>query len=90
MATNLVLLQIDGTQQLQDIEKIGKWIFVEENLQLLDKSENLLATEPIAEIKKITFSNSASETATENIAINSIIIYPNPTQDILQDRKSVV
>ena len=83
MATNLVLLQIDGTQQLQDIEKIGKWIFVEENLQLLDKSENLLATEPIAEIKKITFSNSASETATENIAINSIIIYPNPTQDIL-------
>ena len=88
MATNLVLLQIDGTQQLQDIEKIGKWIFVEENLQLLDKSENLLATEPIAEIKKITFSNSASETATENIAINSIIIYPNPTQDILHINSS--
>ena len=83
IATNLVLLQTDGTQQVQDIAKIGKWVFVEENLQLLDKVGNLLATEPIAEVKKITFSIYTSETATENVTINSIIIYPNPTQDIL-------
>ena len=83
MATSLVLLQTDGVQQVQDIAKIGKWVFVEENLQLLDKVGNLLATEPIAEVKKITFSIYTSETATENVAINSIIIYPNPTQDIL-------
>ena len=83
IATNLVLLQTDGTQQLQDIAKIGKWIFVEENLQLLDKVGNLLATEPISEIKNITFSISNPETATENVQMNSIVIYPNPTQDIL-------
>ena len=83
MATSLVLLQTDGSQQLQDIAKIGKWVFTEENLQLIDKDGNVLATEPIAEVKKIIFSISNSETTTENIAINSIIIYPNPTQDIL-------
>ena len=83
MATSLVLLQTDGSQQLQDIAKIGKWVFTEENLQLIDKDGNVLATEPIAEVKKITFSISNSETTTENVAINSIVVYPNPTQDIL-------
>ena len=83
MATSLVLLQTDGSQQLQDIAKIGKWVFTEENLQLIDKDGNVLATEPIAEVKKITFSISNSETTTENVAINSIVMYPNPTQDIL-------
>ena len=83
MATSLVLLQTDGVQQVQDIAKIGKWVFTEENLQLIDKDGNVLAIEPIAEVKKITFSIYTSETATENVDINSIIIYPNPTQDIL-------
>ena len=83
MATSLVLLQTNGVQQVQDIAKIGKWIFVEENLQLLDKVGNLLATEPISEIKNITFSISNTETATENVQMNSIVIYPNPTQDML-------
>lgn len=83
IATNLVLLQTDGTQQLQDIAKIGKWVFTEENLQLIDKDGNVLAIEAIAEVKKITFSISNSETTTENVAINSIVVYPNPTQDIL-------
>ena len=83
MATSLVLLQTDGSQQLQDIAKIGKWVFTEENLQLIDKDGNVLAIEPIAEVKKITFSISNSETTTENVAIKSIVVYPNPTQDIL-------
>ena len=83
MATSLVLLQTDGVQQVQDIAKIGKWVFTEENLQLIDKDGNVLAIEPIAEVKKITFSISNSETTTENVAINSIVVYPNPTQDIL-------
>lgn len=83
MATSLVLLQTDGSQQLQDIAKIGKWVFTEENLKLIDKDGNVLAIELIAEVKKITFSISNSETTTENVAINSIVVYPNPTQDIL-------
>ena len=52
-------------------------------MQLLDKVGNLLATEPISEIKNITFSISNPETATENVQMNSIVIYPNPTQDML-------
>ncbi|MBR5854824.1 MAG: T9SS type A sorting domain-containing protein [Paludibacteraceae bacterium] len=83
MATSLVLLQTDGSQQLQDIAKIGKWVFTEENLQLIDKDGNVLAIEPIAEVKKIIFSISNSETTTENVAIKSIVVYPNPSQDIL-------
>ena len=83
MATSLVLLQTDGSQQLQDIAKIGKWVFTEETLQLIDKDGNVLAIEPIAEVKKIIFSISNSETTTENVAIKSIVVYPNPTQDIL-------
>ena len=83
MATSLVLLQTDGSQQLQDIATIGKWVFTEENLKLIDKDGNVLAIEPIAEVKKIIFSISNSETTTENVAIKSIVVYPNPTQDIL-------
>ena len=83
MATSLVLLQTDGVQQVQDIAKIGKWVFVEENLQLLDKVGKLLATASISELKNITFSISNPETATENVQMNSIVIYPNPTQDML-------
>ena len=55
VATNLVLLKSDGTQQLQDIAAIGKWVFIADDLQLLDKSGNVLATEALNDIKKITF-----------------------------------
>lgn len=82
MAINLVIQQTDGAQQLQDIALIGKWVFVGEELQLLDKAGNLLASEVIADIRKITFSAS-SITTVENAVENSIMVYPNPTQDIL-------
>lgn len=83
MATNLVLLKSDGTQQLQDIAAIGKWVFVANDLQLLDKSGNVLATEALNDIKKITFAEEAGS-AVENVeSSNQIVVYPNPTQDIL-------
>ena len=81
MATNLVVESQTGAKQLQDISLIGKWVFEEEELILLDKSGNILAQEAIINIKKITFSSSS--TATENVVENSILIYPNPTQDVL-------
>ena len=80
MAANLVVEHRSGADLLQDISLIGKWIYVGEDLQLLDKQGNVLATEPLANIKKITFSVS---TATENVQTNAILVYPNPTQDML-------
>ena len=80
MAANLVVEHRSGADLLQDISLIGKWIYVGEDLQLLDKQGNVLATEPLANIKKITFS---VPTATENVQTNAILVYPNPTQDVL-------
>lgn len=83
MATNLVLQKWDGAQQLQDIAVIGKWIFVEDDLQLLGHDGTILAQEPIKNIRKITLINLEDLSATENIAIPNIVIYPNPAQEIL-------
>ena len=80
MVANLVVEHRSGADLLQDISLIGKWIYVGEDLQLLDKQGNVLATEPLANIKKITFS---VPTATENVQTNAILVYPNPTQDVL-------
>ena len=82
MATSLVVQTSDGAQQLHDIALIGKWVFVGEELQLLDKAGAVLATEQIANIRKITFSFS-STTAVEGVKDDAILVYPNPTQDIL-------
>ena len=82
MAISLVVEQRSGAQFLQDVAMIGKWVFEGENLLLLDKADNVLATESIANIKKITFSNGAPS-AVEDVVENTILVYPNPTQDIL-------
>lgn len=82
MATNLVVQTSDGAQQLHDIALIGKWVFVGDKIQLLDKAGTVLATERIANIRKITFSLS-STTAVEDVKDDAILVYPNPTQDIL-------
>lgn len=83
MVANLVVEHRSGADLLQDISLIGKWIYVGEDLQLLDKQGNVLATEPLANIKKITFALSSTPTATENVQTNTILVYPNPTQDVL-------
>ena len=83
MATNLVLEQRSGAEVLQDIAIIGQWIFVENTIQLLDKSGNILATEPIANIKKIQFATNGTNADVNDMVVHTIIVYPNPTQDIL-------
>ena len=83
MATNLVLEQRSGAEVLQDIATIGKWLFVEDNIQLLDKSGNILATELIANIKNIQFATSGTNADLNDTVVNTIIVYPNPTQDVL-------
>lgn len=81
LATNLVIERYAGAEMVQDIALIGKWIFVDTNLQLIDKEGNVLATEPIANIQQIVFSD--TYTAVEDIVKGSIVVYPNPTQDVL-------
>lgn len=81
LAANLVICKSDGTQQLQDIAVIGKLVFVEKNVVLLDTNGEVLAEEPMRGIRKIVFASSG--TATENIQADNILVYPNPAHDIL-------
>ena len=85
-ATDLVLLKTDGTQQLLDIATIGKWVYVGDDLQLLSHDGSVLAQEPVLNIRKITFAESSgtdTPTSMENIQSTSVVIYPNPSQDML-------
>lgn len=81
MGASLVVEKTDGTQHVKDIAVIGKWVFVGTDLQLLDKQGNILATEAIANVRKIVFSN--EPTAVENVEQENIVVFPNPTHDVL-------
>jgi hypothetical protein len=83
VATNLILLKSDGSQLLQDIALIGKWVYVGDDLQLLSHDGVVLAQEPVMSIRKIMFAESSITTSTENIPATQFFIYPNPTQDVL-------
>ena len=52
LATNLVIERYAGAEMVQDIAVIGKWVFVDTNLQLLDKEGNILATEPLDNVRE--------------------------------------
>ena len=83
MAINLQIEQQSGNRVLQDIAVIGKWVFEGDNLVLLDKEGNILATEAIYNIRKIVFAE-ADDTSLDNMSNQPIIrIYPNPTHDVL-------
>lgn len=83
-AINLVVECHTGDKMEQDIALIGKWVFVGADLQLFDKEGNVLATEPLANVRKIVFS--LEQTAVEHVEKGSIVVYPNPTQDVLYVR----
>ena len=81
MATNLVIEPRSGTEKMQDIALIGKLVFVEDSIRLLDKEGNILATESIANVKKIYFAPTSTDV--NDTLVNTIFVYPNPTQDVL-------
>jgi hypothetical protein len=83
VALNLVIEHRSGGDLLQDIAIIGKWVFVDNSLQLQDKSGSILATESLTDIKQIIFSVSDASAEIEDIPSNTILVYPNPTQDVL-------
>ena len=80
-ATNILVECISDTQQIHDIAKIGKLIFVDSEMQLVDKQGNILATETLKNVRKITFVESATDI--DSVQPNNIVIYPNPSHDIL-------
>ncbi len=83
IAVNLVIENRTGAALLKDVALIGKWVYEGDNLQLLDKHGNVLATEVLSNIKRITFSTSGPVANVEDVQENSILVYPNPTQDVL-------
>ena len=80
-STQLTITPYSGSDMQQDIALIGKWIFSDNNLQLIDKAGQVIASESIDNIRKITFGEATS--STEQIPTASIVIYPNPTHDML-------
>ena len=84
-ATSILVESTSGTQLTEDIAKIGKLVFVNNEIQLLDKSGNVLATEVLGNVRKITFVASSTDVDTDvdNVQPNNILIYPNPSHDIL-------
>ncbi len=83
MALNLVVEHRSGADLLKDVALIGKWVYVGDDLQLLSHSGEVLAQEPVMSIRKITFEEPSNSTALENITSQDIVVYPNPTQNVL-------
>lgn len=81
LATSLVIERTSGADMVLDVAAIGKWVFVGNEIQLMDKSGAVLATEVITNVRKISFVH--TPTAVESVEKNTLVIYPNPTQDIL-------
>lgn len=86
MCINLVFDKTDGTEQSHNVSLIGKWLFSDRDLLLIDKAGNLLASDPVLNIRKIVFLD--GKDATGNLpplskTDNTIVVYPSPTYDIL-------
>ena len=73
-----------GADRIEDIAAIGKWIFMDDRIQLIDHEGYLLGEEYMENIIKITFSNTPPvPTATDNAQPGTVIVYPNPTHEVL-------
>ena len=68
----------------EDIAAIGKWVFVNNRIQLLDHNGYLLGEEYMENIIKITFSETSPvPTSTDEAQHGTVIVYPNPTHEML-------
>lgn len=80
----IVQHRYSGADRKEDIATIGKWVFVEDRVQLIDHQGNLLGEESMEDIIKITFSNTPwFPTSTEEAPPNTVVVYPDPTHEIL-------
>ena len=85
MADRLVVEHRDASaDHTEDIAAIGRLVFVNNRIQLLDHEGYLLGEEYMDNIIKITFSDTPpTPTAIEGAAPGTVIVYPNPTQEML-------
>ena len=77
-----------GADRMEDIAAIGKWVFVDDRIQLIDHEGYLLGEEYMENIIKITFSNTppvptSVENAQPDALPNTVVVYPNPTHEVL-------
>jgi len=82
LAVNIRLESISGVKSSQDIAKIGKLVFVDDEIRLMDKSGNVLAVETIGNVRKITFVEDVA-TDLDSLLPTQILLYPNPSHDII-------
>ena len=73
-----------GADRTEDIAAIGKWVFVDDRVQLIDHNGYLLGEEYMGNIVKITFSETSPvPTSTDEAQSGTVIVYPNPTHEML-------
>lgn len=84
-ATDLRIVPQTGEEQTYDISRIGRLVFRDTRLQLLDHSGNLIAEEETGRIRKIVFAQ-GNETAVEEVAADAVTVYPNPAAGMLYIR----
>ena len=82
LAVNIRLESTSGAKSSQDIAKIGKLVFVDDEIRLVDKSGNVLAVETIGNVRKITFVEDVA-TDLDSLLPTQILLYPNPSHDII-------
>lgn len=80
-AISIRIVSTSGAHQTQDIAQIGKLVFVGDEVQLVDKSGQLLAKEALRQVRQITFVDVATDI--DSMSPSQIVIYPNPSHDIL-------
>ena len=85
MADRLVVEHRDASDDYTEgIAAIGKWVFVDDRVQLLDHNGYLLGEEYMENIIKITFSETSPvPTSIDGARSGTVIVYPNPTHEML-------
>ncbi len=85
MADRLVVEHRDASADYkEDIAAIGKCVFVNDRIQLIDHNGDMLGEEYMDNILKITFFATAPiPTSTDGAEPGTVVVYPNPTQEML-------
>ena len=72
---------LSGGEEQFALAQIGKIMFADNMMNLYDNSGALLGCTPVGQIEKIVFFD--KEQAVDNVAVSSIQVFPNPTQESL-------
>lgn len=78
--SNLTIEYLSGEEKTEAISAIGKLTFKGDNMQLLSKTDEVLAETPLSAVKKIVFSDQTTG-APSIRSYETIVVYPNPTDD---------